>query len=277
MDYIEIIYRLQPETEIAEILMAHLAEIGFEMFEEKEEGLKAYIPAKEFTAEIESDLVPHYLQSTIQFTKNFIKHENWNTVWESNFKPEIIAEKIYVRADFHTPQPQYPYEIIIQPKMAFGTGHHPTTALVMEQMLSLDIINKTVLDMGCGTGILAVLAEKLGAVSILAIDNDENAVSNARENVIKNSCYKIAAVQGDATTPGNQMFDVVIANINRNIILNDLPLYVVGLNAGGDLLLSGFYEKDLAMIQECAEKNNLLFQNQLVKNEWCCAYFKKVK
>ena len=257
--------------------MAHLAEIGFEMFEEKGEDLKAYIPAKEFTAEIESDLVPHYLQSTIQFTKNFIKHENWNTVWESNFEPEIIAEKIYVRADFHTLQPQYPYEIIIQPKMAFGTGHHPTTALVMEQMLSLDIINKTVLDMGCGTGILAVLAEKLGAVSILAIDNDENAVSNARENVIKNNCSKIAAVEGDATIPGNQMFDVVIANINRNIILNDLPLYVAGLNAGGDLLLSGFYEKDLAMIQECAEKNNLLFQKRLLKNEWCCAYFKKVK
>ena len=129
--------------------------------------------------------------------------------------------------------------------------------------------------MGCGTGILAILAEKLGASTVLAIDNDELAVTNAKENSLKNNCNNISVIQGDASTPANQKFDVVIANINRNIILNDLPLYVDYLNNGGDLLLSGFYENDLPMIKELAEKNNLLFQKQLVKNEWCCAYFKK--
>jgi len=266
---------MQPDTEVAEILMAHLAEIGFEMFEENEDGLKAYVPAQEFTTDMEANLIPEYLQADIQFSKKFIKHENWNAVWESNFEPELIANRIYVRADFHPAQPQYEHEIIIQPKMAFGTGHHPTTALVMEQMLSLDFKNKAVLDMGCGTGILAVLADQLGATSILAIDNDEHAVINAKENAEKNNCNKISVLQGEAATPGNHKFDVVIANINRNIILNDLPLYVGNLHTGGDLLLSGFYEKDLKMIQECSEKNNLSFQKQLVKNEWCCAYFKK--
>ncbi len=276
MDYTEIIYELKPREEFAEILIAHLSAIGFEMFEETETGLKAYIPSNNFIDDVETDLIPTYIEGCeISFKKNFIQHQNWNAVWESNFEPEVIAGKIYVRADFHEPQKQYPYEIIIQPKMAFGTGHHPTTALVMEQMLSLDFNNKSVLDMGCGTGILAVLAEKLGASSILAIDNDENAVINTKENIIKNNCKYINVKQGDANTPGSQKFDVVIANINRNIILNDLTLYVQGLNPEGDLLLSGFYEKDLQMIKDAASENNLLFQKRLVKNEWCCAYFKK--
>lgn len=276
MDYTEIIYELKPREEFAELIIAHLSEIGFEMFEETETGLKAYIPAKDFTAEMETDLIPEYVKGCeISFKKNFIQHQNWNVVWESNFEPEVIAGKIYVRADFHVPQNQFPYEIIIQPKMAFGTGHHPTTALVMEQMLSLDFNNKSVLDMGCGTGILAVLAEKLGAATILAIDNDENAVINANENVVKNYCKNISVEQGDAFTPGSQKFDVIIANINRNIILNDLALYVKYLKPEGDLLLSGFYEKDLTMIRDAAAENNLIFQKQLVKNEWCCAYFKK--
>ena len=266
---------MQPDTEVAEILMAHLAEIGFEMFEENEDGLKAYVPAKEFTNEMEENLIPEYLKADIRFAKNFIKHENWNAVWESNFEPELIANRIYVRADFHLAQTQYEHELIIQPKMAFGTGHHPTTALVMEQMLNLDFKNKTVLDMGCGTGILAVLAEQLGAKSILAIDNDEHAVENAKENAVKNNCDKIIALLGDASTPNDKKFDVVIANINRNIILNDIALYVQYLNDGGDLLLSGFYEKDLPMIKDAAEQNKLSLQKQLVKNEWCCAYFKK--
>lgn len=275
MDYVEISYRLQPREPFADMLTAHLAEIGFEMFEETEDGVNGYIPSKHFNSEIESSLVPDYLnECEISFSKNLIKHRNWNAIWENNFQPEIIADKIYVRADFHEPQPQYPYEIIIQPKMAFGTGHHPTTALIMEQMLDLNFQNKSVLDMGCGTGILAILAEKLGAKNILAIDNDENAVINSKENIQKNDCSRIEVQQGDSTTPGTQQFDVIIANISRNIILNDLPLYVKNLNDDGDLLLSGFYEKDLEMIRDAAEKNNLRFQKQLVKNEWCCVYFR---
>lgn len=275
MDYIEIIFELQPREEFADLLMAHLSELGFEMFEETEKGLKAYIPEKDFNESAEAALIPYYVTCNVLYTKKLIPHQNWNAVWERNFEPELIAEKIYVRADFHAPQPQYPYQILIQPKMAFGTGHHPTTALVMEQMLNLDCKNKVVLDMGCGTGILAILAEQLGAAKILAIDNDENAVINTWENAQKNNCSKITVLQGDATTPGKQMFDVVVANINRNIILNDLSLYVQYLVTGGDLLLSGFYEKDLPLITVAANKCNLSLIKQRVKNDWCCAYLKK--
>ncbi len=257
--------------------MAHLANMGFEMFEETDTGLKAYIPSKDFTEAMESDLVPDYITSGVKFSKQLIKNENWNAVWESNFEPELIAGKVYVRADFHPPQNQYEFQLVIQPKMAFGTGHHPTTALVIELMLQLNFIGKSVLDMGCGTGILAILAEKLGAESVLAIDNDENAVINTKENIFKNACHQISVEQGDAKTPGIKYFNLIIANINRNIILNDLPLYAANLMVGGEIVFSGFYEKDLVMIQETAEELNLEYQKHLIKNEWCCAYFKKME
>jgi ribosomal protein L11 methyltransferase len=200
---------------------------------------------------------------------------NWNEEWEKNFQPVIIGNEIYVRADYHPHEPGYQFELVIHPRMAFGTGHHATTSLVMQMLLTLPVKGKKVLDMGCGTAILAILAAKLGASELLAIDNDENAVENAKVNCLANNESRIRVLAGDATTPGDLKFDIILANINRNIILDDLHYYVHNLLPGGSLVLSGFFTDDLPLILAKAKENQLIINRQEQQNNWCCVLFVK--
>ncbi len=275
MDYLELECKVHPGGENVDILVAHLADIGFSMFEETEEGVKAYIDVAIFNQE-QLDALPILNTNelcTVHYTINETEKKNWNEEWESNFHPVVIGTEIYVRAEYHAPDPAFKYELIIQPRMAFGTGHHATTSLMMEAMLEIDFENKSVLDMGCGTAILAILAEKKGASNILAIDNDPVAVENSVLNCAINNAVKVNCLTGDATTPGEEKFDVILANINRNIILADLPFYVKNLKSGGFLLMSGFYLKDLNVIEEKAGLCGLNLLHHRVLNDWCQVVF----
>jgi ribosomal protein L11 methyltransferase len=215
------------------------------------------------------------LGCTIKSTHELLPWQNWNEEWEKQFQPEIIAERVLVRADFHPPQPEFALEIVIQPRMAFGTGHHPTTAQVMEEMLDIDFKGKSVIDMGCGTAILAILASMLGANEVTAIDNDPNAAENSTENAIRNGFPGIRVIEGDVTALDGLKADILLANINRNIILSDLNTYAKATKPGGLLVTSGYYENDLPIIVEKARENGFELLNKRTRNEWCCATFAK--
>ncbi|MGM0504970.1 MAG: 50S ribosomal protein L11 methyltransferase, partial [Bacteroidota bacterium] len=228
MDYIELTCRVdtkKPETAF-EILVAQLNEIGYESYDQEEEKLKAYILEKFFDIDAVRKLQVNTLPNcTIHYSWQVIKTENWNQVWEKSFKPIVVDNECVIRAPFHTGTPPLKYEIIIEPKMSFGTGHHETTYLMLKTMLELDFKDKTVLDMGCGTGVLAILAKLKGAKTVTAIDIDEWAYKNTLENIEKNNCTDIQVFQGDASLLKNQNFDIVIANINRNILMSDISAY----------------------------------------------------
>ncbi|MEO8117113.1 MAG: 50S ribosomal protein L11 methyltransferase, partial [Bacteroidota bacterium] len=206
-------------------------------------------------------------------SKKLIPDQNWNKEWESNFKPVIIGTQVYVRADFHPVLEQFKYQINIQPEMSFGTGHHETTSSMIELMLNYDFKNKSVCDMGCGTGILAIMAEKLGAAEILAIDYDENCVRNSATNLERNNSQHIKVLQGDADALSEKFFQIILANINRNILLTDISKYVAAMQSGGLLFVSGFYEEDFAIIKPEFEKHHLTYKESLIKNNWCAAVF----
>ncbi len=277
MEYLELKLVITPREPFSEILTYHLSEIGFDMFEDTVDGLKAYIIEQNYDETKLLDLLKEQSQLgfSVQHEVIDIPWKNWNEEWELNFQPEIIAEKIYVRAEFHPENPGFEHELIVQPRMAFGTGHHPTTAQVMELMLALDFKNKVVLDMGSGTGILAILALQLGAKSALAVDNDDNAVENSVENAIRNGYPNMEALVGESSSIEERKFDIVLANINRNIILNDLPYYAKMLNSNGELITSGYYEQDLKIIREKAKSLGLNYVQHITKNDWCCAAFIK--
>jgi len=195
-------------------------------------------------------------------------------LWESNFQPVVIGKEIYIRAEYHQPDPSFKHELVIQPRMAFGTGHHATTSLVLESMLFIDFVDKKVLDMGCGTGILAILASKMGAKRLLAVDIDPNATENTQVNCSRNQVENIQVVTGVGTAAGDEQFDIVLANINRNIILEDLPLYKNNLLPGALLITSGYYESDLGVIKERAASLGLELLDFKVSENWCRATFK---
>ncbi|MBP9084119.1 MAG: 50S ribosomal protein L11 methyltransferase [Bacteroidia bacterium] len=277
MDYVEVDFTVKPAQEYNEIVIAYLGAIGYSMFEESESGVKAYIPEPEFDRQ-ELDEMPLFQQEgTFEITYNFstIASKNWNAEWEKNFEPVIIGKVVYVRAEYHPADPAFRYELVIQPRMAFGTGHHATTSLMMESMLEQSLAGKEILDMGCGTAILAMLADKMGAKHILAIDNDPNATENAVLNCTVNDTGNIHVVTGDASTPGSALFDVILANINRNIILEDLTLYNANLKPGGLLLTSGYYLEDLEMIRTKAASFGLELMNHRTRDNWCQAVFHK--
>ncbi len=274
MDYIEL--TLQIDADFVEILMAELGELGFESFVETDEGMEAYIQEDIFDDMAVKQMLENYAARTaISYQFKKIVRQNWNEEWEKNFQPIQIGEQIYVRADFHEPMPDFPFEIIITPKMSFGTGHHETTSMVMEHQLTIDHANKKVLDVGTGTGILAVLASKLGASQISAFDIDEWSVENTIENVQLNNVSNVSVRQGTIEDEPKDRYDIVLANINRNILLNQIPVYVTFLKKGGDLIVSGFYEKDIADIQTVAESVGLKKIAQLSKNNWAAVVFKK--
>jgi ribosomal protein L11 methyltransferase len=277
MNYVEYNIVIDPlDNNISEIIVAVLADSGFESFVETETGLLAYVPENlHKVSTVEKAISKVRTRSDISYSYKRIVQQNWNTIWESNFEPIFINNTIAVWAPFHEKKEKYKYEIIIEPKMSFGTGHHETTSLVMSQMLNIDFYNKTILDMGCGTGILAILAHKLGATDITAIDNDEWAFENSKENIEKNNCTSITVLLGDVTAIPQKQFDIILANINRNILLDDISKYSSVLKNQGELLLSGIYSEDLQAIETECKKNDLTIQNHLEKNKWVCGLFIK--
>ena len=276
MEYTELKCSLpERDAAFAELIMARLGELGFESFEETGEGLLAYIPSSEFDPAIlnNPDLWPEGVE--VEYTWAVIPEQNWNAVWEENFEPVTLAGRCHIRAPFHPVMPGIEYEIIIEPKMSFGTAHHETTALMIEYILEEPIEGLTVLDMGSGTGVLAILAAMRGAADVTAIDNDEWAYRNAVENVEKNKTSGISVYLGDAGLLSNgKKFDFIIANINRNILLKDIETYCGSLNKGGTLLMSGFYMEDIAAITEAASSFGLVCQGYKDRNNWVAVRYK---
>ncbi|MCE7073608.1 50S ribosomal protein L11 methyltransferase [Dyadobacter sp. CY327] len=275
MNYIEV--DLKIDADFVEILMAELGEVGFESFVETEEGLLAYIQENDFDAQNLQDLTAKYLElTTIAATWKSLERRNWNEEWEKSYEPIEVGDQIRVRATFHEPDPAFKYDLLIQPKMSFGTGHHETTWLVMNEQLRLPHQGISVMDVGCGTGILSILASKLGAEQLLGFDIDEWAVENTKENFLMNNLAAEAGVfQGTITeVPEGQMFGGILANINRNILLSEIPAYVKHLQPGGWLVTSGFYETDQADIEQCASENGLTKINSNTRNQWACVVFK---
>lgn len=273
MNYLEFRFMVEPPQPGSEILVAELGLRGFESFVEHEDGITAYIPKEEFEAESLSGI--HILQSSefdISYTQKEIKQVNWNEEWEKNFHPILVKETCCVRAPFH-PQPEVKYDIIIEPKMSFGTGHHATTHMMIEFLLEHDLQGKKVLDMGCGTGVLAIMAEKRGAAAVDAIDIDNWCYQNSMENVERNACSKILVYEGGAELLKGKKYDSIIANINRNILLEDIEIYSQSLEPGGELYLSGFYSKDIPLIRKECEEHALEYNDYLERDEWVALRF----
>ena len=275
MNYIEVDLKVDPD--FSEILMAELGEAGFESFVETDEGLLAYIQENDFDEQNLHDLTAKYLElTTIAATWKSLERRNWNEEWEKSYEPIEVGDQIRVRATFHEPDPAFKYDLLIQPKMSFGTGHHETTWLVMNEQLSLPHTGFSVMDVGCGTGILSVLAAKLGAAQLLGFDIDEWAVENTKENFSMNNLASGAEVFLGTITevPEEKMFGGILANINRNILLSEMPAYVKHLQPGGWLVTSGFYETDQADIEQCALESGLTKINSNTRNQWACVVFK---
>lgn len=275
MSYTELVISVTPPSEETNsILIAQLSELGFESFMEDDKGFRAYIKSnKDFSAEqaIDSLLLPEGV--SLNFEVNSIADKNWNEVWESNFEPILVDNKCLVRASFHTNFPKTDYEIVIDPKMSFGTGHHQTTHLMINALLNTDVAGLTVLDMGCGTGVLAILAEMKGAAKVIAIDNDEWAYRNSLENVTENNCTKTEVLLGDAALLAGKHFDLIIANINLNILLNDLSTYKSSLNVNGKLFMSGILRSDVNKLIQVSEKLGLKHKETFYRDDWAMVSF----
>ena len=274
MNYIEYIFKVEPLQPGSEILIAELGYAGFESFVETEEGVQAYIQKGDWNEDILKEIqILDSEEFRFEYSCSEIEQVNWNSEWEKNFDPIEVDGKCIVRAPFH-PQKDFEYEIVIEPKMSFGTGHHQTTFMMMQFLLETDFNGKTVLDMGCGTAVLAILAEMRGASKIDAIDIDEWCFENSQENIERNGCKNISVELGDASVLSGRNYDIIIANINRNILLNDMETYTKCLNKRGILFLSGFYSEDLPVISECCNNLGLGFVENKMDNNWMAAKFK---
>jgi ribosomal protein L11 methyltransferase len=271
--YLEYQFTVEPVQPGTEILIAQLGYAGFESFVETETGVMAYIQKGEWNDSI-LDGIQILTSNEFSIENSFseIEQVNWNEEWEKNFEAIEVDGKCMVRAPFH-PKANVPYEIVIEPKMSFGTGHHETTFMMLQYLLENDFTAKTVLDMGCGTAVLAILAEMRGATEIDAIDIDPWCFENSEENVARNNCKHIRVQLGDASIIPVKKYDVVIANINRNILLRDMTSYYESFAAKGTLYLSGFYEEDLPIIKECCNNLGFQFVDNKKKNNWIAAKF----
>lgn len=271
--YIGYYFKVAPLQPGAEILIAELGETGFESFVETEEGIEAYIQKSEWNEDILEDIqILNSEEFEISHTFEEIKQINWNEEWEKNFNPILVDGICSVRAPFHE-KPNTEFDIIIEPKMSFGTGHHETTHMMIQHILKNDFKNKSVLDMGCGTAVLAILAEKNGANCVDAIDYDNWCYVNSLENVERNNCKNITVMEGDASLLSDQKYDIIIANINRNILLNDIGSYVNCMNVNGAMFLSGFYDTDIPSIEAECNKHDLKLVDKLEKNKWVALKF----
>lgn len=270
MNYVEVSFLLDPILPAREVLMAELAELGFESFVESEEGLTAYIQQPDWNEGLLEGLMTSSIPDLkMSWEVKTIEATNWNAEWEKSFDPISVDGACLIRAPFHEIQGDYKFVITIEPKMSFGTGHHATTHLIISEMLQMEWEGLDVLDMGSGTAVLAILAEKMGARDIDAIDIDEWAFENAEENAKRNDCTKIRCLLGGAELLGDKKYDVILANINRNILLRDMNLYRDVLKDGGKILFSGFYEQDVIELEKVATPLGLKIQNKRLMNEWC--------
>ena len=279
-DYTKIEFKVTPNEEVAtDVLAALLAEVGFESFVPNEEGLEAYVPhnlydESNITAVIENFPLEGY---TITYNSEFIEGEDWNAEWEKNyFQPIVLGEECVIHSTFHTDVPKARYDILIDPKMAFGTGYHQTTCHMLRAILASDMNGKSVLDMGCGTALLAILARKHGATDVVAIDIDEFAYENAKENVVLNNTPDIEVRLGGADAiKEDDCFDYVIANINRNILLADMVNYVRCMHPGSQIFISGFYTEDMEVLKEEAARHGLRYIGYAEDNRWAMMKFEK--
>jgi ribosomal protein L11 methyltransferase len=277
MDYTKVSFEIAPNSQDnRDIAIALLSQFDYDTFEETKKGVDAFIKKELFNKnEVESILPIIKNNFEINYTIEEIENKNWNEEWEKNFNPVFINEKCVIRASFHEIDPIPEVDVIITPKMAFGTGHHQTSFLIAHELFELKLRNKYILDMGCGTGILAIIASKLGAKEIIAIDNDSDAVTSSKENLKINKTKNIKTFLGNANLLKKyKNFDFILANINRNIILNDIDKYASVLSKKGKLLLSGFYQKDLPIILEEAEKHGFVLDKFNIKEEWAMATLK---
>lgn len=273
--YLGFHFTVEPKESGSEILVAELAEKPFESFIETESGVSAYIQKELWKAGMLEDLfILKSPEFTVSYTIEEIEPVNWNEEWEKNFEPIDVDGKCHVRAPFH-PKTDAEYDIVIEPKMSFGTGHHETTHMMIQHLLENNLKDKKTLDMGCGTAILAILAEMKGAKPIDAIDIDNWCYLNSIENVERNHCTHINVYEGDASLLPGRKYDVIIANINRNILLQDMETYSSCLNENGLLFLSGFYTEDIPAIDESCSKNGLIFDKQLERNNWASLKYVK--
>ncbi len=274
-NYFEFRFTIDPVQPASEILIAELGYLGFESFVENNDGITAYIPEEEY----EDDLLAgvHILQSEefkITYDQKEIERVNWNEEWEKNFTPIVVDDICSVRAPFHE-KPETKYDIVIEPKMSFGTGHHATTHMMIQHILKNEWVGKSVLDMGSGTGVLAILAAMKGAKTIDAIDIDNWCYLNTLENISRNDCEHINVEEGGAELLDGREYDVILANINLNILLRDLPIYNDCLKEDGRIYFSGFYEKDLPTITEACKKYNLKYVEHFEREDWVAAKFSR--
>lgn len=280
MNYIEVEFICTPHSEvITEVLSATLGEIGFESFVDTESGIKGYVQQRLFDRDALDRLLADFpVEASFQYKISEVEDRNWNEEWEKNyFQPLVIDDRCIIQSTFHHVPATYDYNIYIDPKMAFGTGHHQTTELVIREILNADFAGKSLLDMGCGTAILAILASMRGADPVLAIDIDEWAYDNAKENLNLNKISNVDLKIGGAELLNEEgTFDVILANINRNILLTDICVYASVLNTGGSLYMSGFYKEDIPAIREECEKNRLKFIHFSEKDNWVAVKFDKI-
>lgn len=278
MNYIAFSFSNPDNEALKDMFVELLGSLGFDSFMDDDDGFTAYCKEDDFDEQGVEDLLSmSQFESVRILKKENIPDRDWNEVWESSYEPVVINEICRIRTPFHQPDSRYKFDLLIEPKMSFGTAHHETTALIIKMMLDTDFRNRDVLDMGSGTGVLAILAKKLGSATTVAIDNDEWAYRNALDNIRMNDTNDISVELGDATTLKDRHFDIIIANINRNILLRDMKEYVKCLDNNGIIFFSGFYQADLPMIAKEAESLGLVFSRHLAENEWTAAAFVKRK
>lgn len=278
MKYIQVDFNVSPNNEaFTDVLASELADIGFESFLPVDGGLQAFITEPNFSVKKLIETLNNYpLDAEIDFSFKTVEDKNWNEEWEKNyFQPIVIDNKCIIHSSFHNAEGDFDYRILIDPKMSFGTGHHQTTGLVLREILKMDFNGKSVLDMGCGTSVLAILASMRGADPVTAIDIDEWAYNNSLENTHLNNIDNIKVLHGGAELLGNETYDVIFANINRNILLEDIPAYSKVLNKNGVLVMSGFYKEDIPVVQQQSEENGLSFRSFNEFDNWVSVTFTK--
>lgn len=274
MNYIQYNFTVTPPEPGSDILISVIADMGFDSFETNEKGFVAYIPEDLNSAVDLSEL--KFEDFSYSFTTQKMAQVNWNEEWEKNFSPVIVNDICVIRAPFHNLDKTYKYDIVIMPKMSFGTGHHDTTWLMCKNMLEIDLKGKTVFDMGSGTGVLAILASKLGATKIVGNDIDDWSVENAAENCAANNCSEITIIKGDGELLSKkEHYDIVLANINKNVLKTYIPRLSSSLKQGGLLFISGFFKTDCEELINLASSNYLKLYKQEVKNDWATLIFQR--
>jgi ribosomal protein L11 methyltransferase len=276
MNYIELVFQVEPREQGSDVLIAQLAELGFESFVETENGFKAYIQEIDYNQQQLNIALSYYTDFfKFKYSHELIQQQNWNKEWENNFQPIEVKGKCYIRAPFHQVKPGFLYDVIIEPKMSFGTGHHSTTQLMIEKLMTLDINNKSLLDMGCGTGVLAIVASMMGANPITAIDIDEWSYENTMENCSRNNINNIHVHKGNAQILAGRLFHSILANINKNVLLADMSIYSSVLENSGNLIISGFFETDIDELLAKSKEFGLKLKDSLVQEKWAMLHFIK--